>query len=163
MRCSINQGPSKRSSQQVAKGVTLLEQPRDNPPRLHGTILQGGGRGVPVKTAHGDSEQSATGEELLIGLAETRAELEHDEKNVVHNKRPLATPAVGGNAKGDGADGSEHEHEGDAPGDICYLLAELLRQLRRGQRDREEVEGIPAPREECDLGGLVPIAKVKGV
>ena len=45
---------------------------------------------------------------------------------------------------------SEHEHQSNAPGDVGARLAELRRQGRDGERDGEEVEGVPTPGEEGD-------------
>lgn len=69
--------------------------------------------------------------------------LQDDEQQVVHNKGPLAAVAVGRNTKGDGADGAEHEHQRDSPGDVRIGLLERLGEILDRQRDGEEVKGVP--------------------
>src|SRR3569833_237018 len=70
-------------------------------------------------------------------------QLESDKEDVVDHKRPLAAVAISGDAKDDGADRPEHQHQRDAPGDVRVGLAELLGEVGRGQRNGEEVKGIP--------------------
>ena len=48
----------------------------------------------------------------------------------------------------DTANGSEHEHQGDAPGDIGGAPVEGLGQIGHGQTDGEEIKGIPRPTKE---------------
>ena len=42
-------------------------------------------------------------------------------------------------------DGSEHQHQGNAPGNLGIRFSKLLGQLRDRERDREEVKRIPRP------------------
>ena len=70
-------------------------------------------------------------------------QLERNEKDVVDNKGPFASVAIGRNAEEDGADGAEHEHQGDAPGDVRVGFAKRLCEVRDGERDSKEVEGVP--------------------
>lgn len=70
-------------------------------------------------------------------------QLKHDEEKVVDDKGPLASVPITSDTEQDGANRSEHEHEGDAPGDVRLSLAKLLGQVRNGQRNGEEVERIP--------------------
>lgn len=44
--------------------------------------------------------------------------LNHDKQKIVHNKGPLATVSIGKDTKDNGADGPEHKHESDCPGDV---------------------------------------------
>ena len=41
--------------------------------------------------------------------------------------------------------GSEHQHQGNAPGDLGIGFSELLGQLLDRERDRKEVKRIPRP------------------
>lgn len=73
-------------------------------------------------------------------------QFEDDEEQIVDNEGPLATIAIGGNTEDDGADGSQHEHERNAPGDVGDVFPKRLGQLRGCQGDGEEVKGIPSLR-----------------
>lgn len=79
VRCGIDQAPCEGGSQKVAKGIALLQHTGDDATGLFRAILKRGGCGVPVQAAHGNTEQSAAGQELPVGLAEARAKLKHDE------------------------------------------------------------------------------------
>lgn len=50
---------------------TLLEDAGHDTTGLCRAVFQGCGRCVSVQTAHGNAEQRATGEELLVGVAES--------------------------------------------------------------------------------------------
>lgn len=94
MRGRINQGTRKCCRQQISKRISLLKNTRDNPTSLQGTIFKGGGCSIAVYATHGDTEESSTGQELLVGLAKTGAQLEDDKKNIIDDKRPFAAPSV---------------------------------------------------------------------
>jgi hypothetical protein len=98
-------------------------------------------------------------QELFISLAESGSEFQNNEEDVVHHERPLATPAIGCDTECDGADGSEHEDEGDTPGDIGDGFIEFLSQLGGGQGDGEEIESVPCPAEKGDLDRLVRVVQ----
>lgn len=70
-------------------------------------------------------------------------QFEDNKEEVVDDKRPFASVAITGNTKYGGADRSEHEHQGDAPCNVRVCLAKLLGQVSDGERDGEEVKGIP--------------------
>jgi hypothetical protein len=69
-------------------------------------------------------------------------QFENNKEHVVEDKGPLAAVTIGCNTKDDGADGTEHEDESDAPGDVGLGLAKLFAQLGDGEGDGEEVEGV---------------------
>jgi hypothetical protein len=96
-------------------------------------------------------------QELIVVLAETGSEFQNDEEDVVHHERPLAAVAIGCDTECDGADGSEHEDEGDTPGDIGDGFIECLGQSGGSQGDGEKIKGIPCPAEKGDLNGLVQV------
>lgn len=147
MRGGIDQATRKRRSKQVAKCVALLQQTGDNTAGLGGTVLECRGGGVPVETAHRNPEQGAAGQELLVGLAEARAQFEDDEQDQIDNKRPFAAITIGRNTEDDRADGPQHEHEGDAPGDISDRRFEARCQIFRCKRDQKKsMASIVQPR-----------------
>lgn len=94
MRGCIDQGTRKRCRQQISKRISLLKNARDNPTSLQGTILKGGSCGIAVYATHGNTEESSTGQELLVGLAETGTQLEDNKQNIVDDKGPFAAPSV---------------------------------------------------------------------
>ena len=73
-------------------------------------------------------------------------QLKNDEKHVVDNEGPFPAVAIGRDTEQAGADRTEHEHEGDAPGDVRVVLAESLCKLANGQRDGEEIKRVPGLR-----------------
>lgn len=66
------------------------------------------------------------------------------------NPYPLSLPASRTLTKYYSAYRSEHQDQGNAPGDLTRLLPKLLGQLRHGQGDSEEIKGIPGPGNEGD-------------
>lgn len=94
VRCGVDETARERGSQEVAKGIALLQHTRDDATGLLGAVLERGGCGVAVQTAHGNAEEGAAGQELPVGLAESRAELEHDEQEVVDDEGPAAAIAI---------------------------------------------------------------------
>jgi hypothetical protein len=65
-----------------------LQHAGDDTASGFGTVFQGRGGGVSVKTSHGDAEEGANSEELAVGLGEASAEFEDDEQDVVDDERP---------------------------------------------------------------------------
>ena len=51
-------------------------------------IFEGGGGSITINTSHGDAEESADSEELVVGVAETCAKFEDDEEHVVDDEWP---------------------------------------------------------------------------
>lgn len=151
MRSSTNQATRKGSSQQITKSITLLQQTRNNTTRLQGTVLKGSRCSITVETTHGNTEQSTASQELLVGLAETSTQFENHEQQLVHHKGPFPSPAIGCNTKGNSTDRSQHQYQGDTPGDIGDRLVKGRSQLGCGQGDGKEIKGIPCPAEKGDL------------
>ena len=90
----IDQRSCKNGSQQISKRITLLQHTGENAASGLGTIFEGSGSGITVQTAHGNTEEGAHGEELLVGVAEAGAEFEDDEEDVVDDEGPFAAVAV---------------------------------------------------------------------
>lgn len=151
MRGGIDQAACKCGSQQVSKRIALLQQTRHDTARLHGTVLERGRRGIAVQPTHGDSKESATSQKLFVGLTETRTQFQHDKQEVINDKGPLATPAIGSDSKCNGAHGPEHQHQGDAPGDVGDGFVECLCKIGGSQGHGEEIEGIPSPAGKSNL------------
>lgn len=151
MRGCIDETARKGRREQIPKSITLLQQTRDNTTCFGRAILERSSRSVTVQTTHGDAKDSAAGQELLVGLTETTTELDGDEKQLVDDKGPLTTIPIRGNTKDNGTDGSQHQHEGDTPGDVGDGFVKGLGQLGGGQGDGEEVECIPGPAAKGDL------------
>lgn len=162
MRGSINQAAGKCRSQQVSKRIALLQQAGHNTARLHGTVLERGRRGIAVQPTHGNPKESATSQKLLVGLTETRAQLQHNKQKIIHDKGPLPTPAIGSDSKCNGAHGPKHQHQGDSPGDVSDRFVERLRKIGGSQGHGEEVEGIPCPAGKSNLQPRLVMAQKRG-
>lgn len=147
----VDKTTRKRSDEQVTKGVTLLQHSRDNATGLWGTILQSGSSNVTIQTTHGNTEKSTAGQELFVGRTETGAQLQDDEENVVGDKGPFAAVAIREDTEDDGTDGTQHQHEGDTPGDFGVGTLKVFSQTGQGNRDGEEIKGIPSPATKGDL------------
>jgi hypothetical protein len=139
----VNEPSRKRRRQEIAKRITLLQHARDQTTSLLGTVLQGGGGGITIQATHGHTKQGTAGQELLVVLAETRAELERNEEDIVHDKRPLAAVPIGRYTEDGGPNRTEHEHQGDAPCDLGRGLAEGNGEIRDRQADGEEIKSVP--------------------
>jgi hypothetical protein len=96
---------------------------------------------VSVKSSHSDSEQSTNSKELVVGLAETSAKFKNDEQNVVDNKGPFTSVSISSDTEGNRANGTEHKHECDTPGDVFCGFSKFLSKVGDCQRDGEEIEG----------------------
>lgn len=158
MRRSIDQRPGKSRSQKIPKRISLLQQTGDNTAGLRRTILQRSGSRITVQPTHRNAEERATRQELLVGLTEARAQLEDHKEQLVDDERPLAAPAVRRDTEDDCADGAQHQHERDAPGNVRDGLVELRGELGGGERDGEKVEGVPCPANEGDLEERLALA-----
>lgn len=80
---------------------------------------------------------------LVMGKGGTTYKLENDKEKVVHDERPLPPVAVRRDTERDSTNGPEHQHERDAPGDVCRRAVELLGERRDCQGYGEEIERIP--------------------
>jgi hypothetical protein len=80
----------------------------------------------------------------IAGLVRVTYQFERNEEQVVNNKGPFATVSISSNTKGDGSNRSEHEHKRDAPGNVRLGLSKVLSQVGDGQRNGEEIKGIPS-------------------
>lgn len=124
MRSSIDKTSGKSRGEQIPKRVTLLQEPRNDTACFRRAILQRCSSRVTVQSTHGNSKQGATSQELFICLAETSAELEDHEEELVDDEWPFAAPSIGGDSEGDRADRSQHQHQGDSPCDVGHGFIE---------------------------------------
>lgn len=102
------------------------------------------------QTTHGNAEQSSDSQKLTIRLGKTCAQLQHNEENVIDDEGPFSAISVRGDTEDGGSNAPEHEHEGDAPGDVGVAPVERLGKVFDGQRDSEEVKCVPGPSKECN-------------
>ena len=100
----INQRPCKSRSQQISERIPLLKQTGNHTAGFIWAILQSRRRGISIHTAHGDSEKGPTCQELLVRVAEPRAQFQRDEEQIVDDKRPLSTPSIARYSEDDCAD-----------------------------------------------------------
>ena len=126
----VDKSTSEDHSKQVSEGVTLLQHSTDETTGLLRTVLKCCRGDVSVKPTHGDTEECTDGKKLVVGLAETGAEFEDDEKNVVDNERPLASVTICCDTECDRAHRTEHQDECDAPCDILCVFAKVLGEVR---------------------------------
>lgn len=61
VRGGVDEAAGERCCQQVSEGVALLQETGHDTARLHGTVLESGGRCITIQSAHGDSEESTAG------------------------------------------------------------------------------------------------------
>jgi len=127
---------------EISKRIPLLQQPGKQPPRLNRSIFQGRRRSISVHPTHGDAKEGPTGEELGIRLGKAGGEFKDDEKHEIRDERPFSSEAVAKDAKDGGADGPEHERQGDSPRNRGGFLAECVADIRHGERNGEEIKGI---------------------
>ena len=94
--CGVYESAGEGCSQEVPECITLLQHTGDETASCLRAVFEGSRCCVAVEAAHGDAEEGAAGEELLVGVAETGAELEDDEEDVVDDERPFAAVSVSG-------------------------------------------------------------------
>jgi hypothetical protein len=80
--------------------------------------------------------------QVPAGIGQTH-ELKDNEQDIVRDKRPLAAISIRSNSENDGADRTEHQHEGHPPCNISSAAAKGFAQVFDGKRDGEEVESVP--------------------
>ena len=146
----IDEATGEGCSEQITKSVALLKHARDQATCFRRAVFDGCGRSIAIQTTHCNAKERAHCQELLVGLAKAGAQLEDDEEEVVDDKGPLATISICSDTEYGGSDRSEHEDEGDSPGDVCIGLAEGLGQVCDSEGDGKEVEGVPGPCQEGD-------------
>lgn len=132
MRSGVDKATRKRSDQQVTKGVTLLQHSRDNTTGLWGTILQSSSSNITIQTTHGNTEKRTAGQELFVCLTETGTQLQDNEENVVGDKGPFPAVAIRQDTEDDGTDGTQHQHEGDTPGNFGVGTFKVFGQTGQG-------------------------------
>jgi hypothetical protein len=124
MGSSVDQRAGKDSREQVPKSISLLQHTRNDSPSPFRAVFQRCGCRITVQTSHCDTEKCADREEFVVGLAEACSEFQDDEKDVVDYERPFAAVSVCCNSESDGTDGAEHQHQSDAPCDVCFRFIE---------------------------------------
>ncbi len=97
--CGVDEPSGKHRREQIAEGVPLLEHTAEDPSRRLWTVFQCRRRCVTIQAAHGNTEEGSTGQELLVRVAESCAEFQYDEQDVVHDERPLAPISIRCNTK----------------------------------------------------------------
>lgn len=122
----VDETPRECGHEQITKRISLLQQARDDPPSFWGAILQRGSSDVAIQTAHCNAEQGAARQKLLVRRTKTGSQFEGNEQDVVQDERPFSTPSIGRDTECNGTDGSKHQHEGNSPGDVRRLLAEVF-------------------------------------
>ena len=110
MRRRVHQTSCESSSKKITKGVALLEHARDETSGFRRTIFQSGCGSVTIKTAHGDAEECATSQELLVCLAKAGAEFETDEQDVIDHEGPFTSIPISCDTEDGRADRTKHEH-----------------------------------------------------
>lgn len=70
-------------------------------------------------------------------------QLKDDEEEVVHDEGPFSAVAICCDTEEDGPDGSEHEDQCNSPSDVGLGLVKSLGEFGDGERDGEEIEGVP--------------------
>lgn len=78
-------------------------------------------------------------------------EFEHHEQEVVNNKGPFSAVSIGCDTKEDTPNRPEHEHQGNAPGDVGYGLVKSLGQVASSERHGEEIKRIPGLQETVSM------------
>ena len=79
---------------EVTDGVTLLHDAAGKTTSLDREVLEGGCGSETPDTAHTDTEETSDGEELLVGLNETRAEREDGDEEEIADQGPLAAISI---------------------------------------------------------------------
>jgi len=148
VRSGVDKAASEDGREQISECVSLLEHTRHDTSCSFWTVFESGRRRVAVQPAHRDTVDSTDSKELLVGLAETSAKFEDDEKYIVDHKRPFATVTVGSDTEENSADGSEHEDQCNTPCDVGLANIERFGEISNGEGDGEKVEGIPGPGDE---------------
>jgi hypothetical protein len=140
MADGVYEGSREDGCEQVPKGVSLLQHSRDDTSSSLGAIFQGRGSNVSVQSTHGNSKKRSHAQELVVGVAEPGAHLQDDEEDIIDDERPFAAISISSNSESDGTDGSQHQHESDAPRDVLLADVKGLGEAFDSQRDREKVE-----------------------
>ena len=132
MAGGVDERPCVDGRKQVSECIPLLQHPREDATSRSWAVLKCSGDGIPVKPTHGNAEKGVTHEERLVGVGETRCQLQDDKEDIVENKRPLSSVSVGEETENNGTNGAKHQDQCDAPCDFGICLAKLLRQRLHG-------------------------------
>lgn len=173
VRGGVDETAGEGCCEQVSKGVSLLEHTGNDTSGSFWAVLEGGCGSISVESAHGNTEKSTHSKKLTVSLSKPGAKFEDDEENVVNHKGPsrrsisafgstgispseeviyipFPSIAIGSDTEDGRADGSEHEHQSNTPGDVRVRFSERLSEVGDRQRYGEEIKGIPRPGEESD-------------
>lgn len=96
-----------RSGQEVAKGVTLLEDTRVETSRSGRHVLQGSGSTHTPDTTHTDTKETSNSQEARVVGDETSSEGQDGNDEQVSYHWPLSTKSIREETKEDGSKGSE--------------------------------------------------------
>ena len=112
---------------EVANGITLLENTGRETARLYRQVFKRGRGGQTPDTAHSDTEERTNGKELLEGLDETRAKLDGGDDDEVEDEGPFTPVAIGDDAKDDLWTGDAGKYK------ACGTRKDSLRHRRSGR------------------------------
>lgn len=148
---SVDESSCKRSCEEIAKRITLLEQARHNTTSLRGAVFESSSSNVAIKAAHSDAKESTNTQELFISLTESSTQLQDNEEGIVNDKGPFTPKPVRSDTKDGRSHETKHEDNSDTPVHVRVRLSKLLCEGLDGQGDSEVVKGIPGPGEESNL------------
>ena len=134
--------------QQIASGVTLLQQSGQHAAQPRRNFLHGERRADAPLAAHADAEQRAQDHEGGVVGREPGSHLADGKKHQVDHQWKAAAVAVGEQSEKEGAHRPEGERRGDGKRDRRIGLVKLSSDGGEAERDQKEIESVQRPAEE---------------
>src|SRR2546423_401643 len=143
--------------EQVAEGVSLLQQAGHHAAITRRDLLHHQRRAHPPFGTHPDPEQRAQHEKRGVVRRQACEHLDQRVEHQVDHQRQLAPVAVGEQPEDERAHRPEGERECDRERDRGVRLPELPGDRRERHHDEEEVERVERPAEEAGDDGGAPV------
>ncbi|KAH3663397.1 hypothetical protein OGAPHI_005387 [Ogataea philodendri] len=141
----VGNGSGEDNSQKVSESVTLLQKTRNESSGLDRTVVQSGSGSISVNTTQHDTENGTNTQELFVSGHTVGTKLNASHQQDVETQRPFSSVSVTEVTKHDTTNRSQHEHQGDTPGDLLDVLTEVMGKCSSIERHREEIVRVPSP------------------
>src|SRR6266852_8868555 len=135
--------------QEIARGVSLLEQPGDEPAKPQRNLLHGQRRTHAPHASHADPEQPAQRHEGGVIRRQSGRHLRRRIEDQDQHERQASAIATGEQAEDERSHGPEGQSDGNRQRNISVGLLKIPRDGGQAEDHQEVVEGVERPPEEA--------------
>src|SRR6266576_2137834 len=141
--------PVNQCGQEIAEGVALLQNSREQTARLRRQRFHGERRAQAPFAAHSDPEQGAQQKKGCEIRGERGQQFDDRIKNNVDHQRNASATSIAQPAKDEGTERAHHQGDGDGEGDLLDGSSEIMCDWAKDKGQKKEIERVQRPSEKA--------------